>query len=46
MSFDFENLVRESVTSLEVSARSDRRNSSEREGKPLYAVRPTRRFQF
>ena len=39
-------LERESVASLQVYGRSDRRNSSEQEGKLLYAVRPTRGFRF
>ena len=42
--FDF--LEREGPPSLEIFGRSDRRNSSGKEGKSLYASRPTRGLRF
>ena len=45
-SLRFEILERECVTSLKVSGRSDRRNSSGQEGRSLYAVRPTSGLRF
>ena len=37
---------RERATSLYITGQSDRRNSSEQEGKLFYAARPTRGLRF